>query len=517
MEFETVYTAKKERSKEEFLRALLIELAHSTKTPIDVVNASFGEVQESVREAILCTAHVEMDYSTSIGFDRIETYWVKEQKYDSTTKRYYSVDVPKQRTVTDWQPFQGHIAGDKSCFAFNDDDSSASGIAQHNRLTNVIKSVKRGNIVPKGESEVSDAGLETVKQNCAAVLEMDIRYPGDRHRDTQTQPLVTVNDVTCFKLPYYEVEYIYKGKKYHASGFACGNINLEAEYPPNDVDVVSTAAKETKPYRIGMFVGWLAFCASFILACVLVSQEVFLFWIIPLVLLAAAVALHLISNKKYTERIRTLTENTYLIKQKELETVLSDKGYDRLTEEEKTAFPGEDEGKTIALKHKRRGVKLPAILGSLAMVVLIIVSSVCGSIAKSNALHSPEQFSISVTSKTQEYKSNVSPYLNGCYYIYLTYRVDANEIGANGIGITTTVYGKNGNKIGTLETNLSDMNLDPGAGKTYSTYLKENQPEENQDTFFIALYNAEYAELTFEIEITDIYFSDGKFWYSEDD
>ena len=101
MEFDAVFTVKKETSKEEFLRKLLIELASSSKTPVDVVKAKFGEVEESVREAIVCTAHIETDYSASIGFDRTETYWTKEKKYDSSTKQYYYVDVEKTKDSSD--------------------------------------------------------------------------------------------------------------------------------------------------------------------------------------------------------------------------------------------------------------------------------------------------------------------------------------------------------------------------------------------------------------------------------
>ena len=147
MEFDAVFTVKKETSKEEFLRKLLIELASSSKTPTDVVNAKFGEVEESVREAIVCSAHVEMDYSASIGYDRVETYWTKEKRYNSSTKQYYYVDVEKTRTVTDWQPFSSHISGDKTAAAFNE---SYSGI-----YDNDIIIIKQQSVANNGEIVVA--------------------------------------------------------------------------------------------------------------------------------------------------------------------------------------------------------------------------------------------------------------------------------------------------------------------------------------------------------------------------
>lgn len=524
MEFNKVVTVKKEHSKEQFLRAAMIKLASDIETPIDVVKADFGEVKESVKEVILCTAHVESDYTASIGYDRQEQYQTTESKFLSEGDWYtckgvqkradrsgsYQVDVIKTRTVTDWQPYSGHIGGDATCVAMNGSEEYSEG-----RLIDVIKSTKDESVVEKGEAIVSPVGLKEVKENCRGVVESRIDFPGDHYKDVHSNASVDVDTLECWRLPFYEAEYTYKGKKYKISDYACGDFEIEAECPPNDVNIVAVASNDTKSYRTGMIIGWSVFGLLFVLSCVLIAANVYWMWSLATVALVVAITLHVVSDKKYFARVRALTEDNVVLKRKELENVLSQKGYERLTSAETGLFNAESKGASYAYSNKRKGVKVPAILCSIATVILIIVSSVCGANAKSNALHSPEQFTVAITSKTQEYKENVSPYTNGCYYIYLTYDVTSKEIGAEYMQLQTTVYDKSGKEIGSLKTSLSDMNIDANAKKQYSTYLQDNQPERNNNQFFIKLYNAKYSELSFKTEILSIRFTDGKYWYSK--
>ena len=45
--------------------------------------------------------------------------------------------------------------------------------------------------------------------------------------------------------------------------------------------------------------------------------------------------------------------------------------------------------------------------------------------------------------------------------------------------------------------------------------LSDNQPEKNNNTFFIAMYNANASELTYKFEVESINFSDGKYYYNK--
>ena len=49
MDSRRIEQIKKEFDKDAFIRQLIIELGTKNETPVDVVNADFGEVRESVR------------------------------------------------------------------------------------------------------------------------------------------------------------------------------------------------------------------------------------------------------------------------------------------------------------------------------------------------------------------------------------------------------------------------------------------------------------------------------------
>lgn len=510
MNFDRVFTVKKEISKEEFLRKVLVTLASSGDTPVDVVKAQFGEVSERIREVIVCSAHVETDYSASIGYDRIEEYWDKERKKDSNGNYYY-VDVKKTRTVTDWQPHSGHTSGDAVNAAFNEEGAWSE---KNDLMLKAIRTVKDENIVEKGTAIVAKEGLDEAKTKCGWDIHFSISYPGDHHKDERYSDDITVKTLECYKLPYYDVEFTYGGKKYHACGFACGEIEVSTEFPENDVNIVYKAAQDTAGARKGMKIGWIAFGVLFAFAIIMDIVGVYWTWAFTIVGLVLAIVLHVRSDKKYKARLRELKEDNVKIKKTELDSALKKYGYSPLTKAELEDFNAEKASEDFAYDNKRKGPKVPAILCSIATVILIIVSCVVGSKAKSNALHSPDQFTISITNKSQEYKSNVSPYTNGCYYVYFTYQVTAKDIGADYMSVKTTVY-KNGSNLGYITTNLNSMNLDAGSTKTYKVTLQDNQPEINGNTFFITLYNGTLSDFTFSHEITSINFPDGNYYYGK--
>jgi hypothetical protein len=509
MEFDAVFTVKKETSKEEFIRELLIELASSSKTPADVVKAKFGEVEESVREAIVCSAHVEMDYSASIGYDRQETYWTKEKKYNSSTKQYYYVDVEKTRTVTDWRPFSSHISGDKTACAFNEEYA----LMTNDLIVDVIKSTQDSSIVAKGEATLTYAGLEEAKKACARFLEYEIDYPGDHHKDTKTNADVTVEIISCYKLPYYTVEFTYEGKKYTASGFACGRPNIRAELPPNDVNIEEKVNKKTaksKKLKSGL---WFGFIGAFIFACVMCGVGAPWLCILPIGVLAAAIYFHIKYNKEYQETLTSLTTGVTVAKKTALDEALKTHSFEKLTKSEDEAFYAKaaSDNNKFESSHKPKGVKARAIWAGIATVILVIVCIVTGVNQANAKLHSPNHLELEVVAKSEEYKSNVSHYINGCYFIYFDYEITSKKLGISDMSIITYVYDKNtGKELGYITTSLSGMNLDEGGTKTYTVELKENQPEKNN--FFSTLYEMDFEDLEFKCEYDYIHFEDGEYY-----
>ena len=277
--------------------------------------------------------------------------------------------------------------------------------------------------------------------------------------------------------------------------------------------MVAVATKETKPYRTKTVIGWTLFGLLFALSCALIAAKVYLLWIPTTLALALAIALHVVGNNKYTEKIRELTENNIISKRKELESVLSRKGYEKLTESESELFNSKKIGERATYCNQRKSIKLPAILCSIATVILIIVSIAVPSVqvakAKDKALHSSDQITVSIISKTQEYKESDSFYSDGKYYIYLEYKIAGKDIGATYVELQTAIYDKKGNEIGNLNTSLN-IDVKAGSTQTYSTYISEYRLNSNK--IFETLYNTKYYDLKFEIKITRITFSDGRLW-----
>ena len=519
MQFDSVLTVKKEITKEAFLRKALIELAKASETPIDVVNSQFGEVRESVKEVMLVSAHVESDYSVSIGYDRTEQYQSTERKYVSKGSWYtcngvrqwadhggtYTVDCIKERTVTDWQSHSGHISGDATCAEMNGDTGTRINV------DHILITIKEDSIVERGEAKVDNESFLKVQLRCEAEVESRINFPGDRHKNFDSNADITVKSVECYKLPFYEVEYTYRDKKYKVEGFACGELAVAADLPPNDINIEAVAKNDTKKSKAGKIAGWIAFASTYVFAWVMFAIGVYWTWFIPVVALAAAIVFHVLHNKKYSEKIRSLKEDNIKLKCNKLKDVLAEKGYDPLTEEESDCFDEKKGGAEYAARHKKGGVVGWAVLGGILTAALIITSLIGGANANKARLHSPEQVTIALVNKTQEYDPDASPYINGCYYIYLEYHIAAGEIGVDYIQFRTTVSDESGEELGSITTSLSTMNLDAGGEKSYETYLQENQPEKNQ--FFSSLYDAVYSDLSLEYEILSIGFSDGEYYH----
>lgn len=520
MNFDKVYTAKKERSKESFLRALLVKLAQNEETPADVVKCKFGEVQEAVLEVLYCSAHVEYDVSASIGYDRQEQYIEQERYYDNDLKQWRTKDVIKTRTVTDWRPYSSHGSGDSVATSTNRTlEGKYSGFFAYG-ADGTIASLKPENIAEKGEAVVSSSALESAKRYCAWRTHDSL--PGDRQKDERYSDNVTVNDISCFRLPVYLVEFIYNGAKYYAAGYACGDYAVECEYPKNEqkVDLKAEGEKVAKPFKIGAIVSWVVYGVFTLLSAILCWFGVSWLWVFSIVGLVAAIVLTVKRDKTYNGKVEALGSGIANAKRQEIDKALASAGYERLSAEESKHFDSRINTSELTKEARRGSIRKGPFIGfSILLVIIIIASLVIGVTVsnnkKSEALHTAEQFSIQVTSKTQEYNPNVSPYINGCYYIYFTYKVDSKEIGCEYMQVRTTIYDKNNKEIGTLKTSLENMNLDSNSSKSYTTYMQDNQPEKNNNTFFIAVYNAKYSELRFETEIVAIQFSDGKYWHSE--
>lgn len=510
MNFDAVLKINKEFDKETFLRELLIELGTRNNTPVDVVDADFSPVKESVKEVIVCSANVEGTCTASIGYDRQESYVDYETYKEKVGSTYITRQRPvtKYRTVTDWQPFQTHYSGKATCAAFNSEnyDFDDSGIVL------AIKTANSDGVVDGGEATVNSTGLARALASCETNVELNsVSFPGDKHKDVNYNSNSDITALSCYKLPFYEVTYTYNNKKYTASCFACGDINIDTETPPNDIDITAVVEGKTKLLAAAKKTSWTIFTVSLIAAFILCFGFKFP-WLfpVPILFLLKAKKDSDKYSKKYEEYSDNLSKNVAESKIKALKAALEKHGFEPLSKEldsalEGTAVPGAKPLKSVKTR----------VVWSWILVVILTISSIfnINSIHKEN-LHSPKQVKINVVSKDAEYDPDASPYINGCYYVHFDYEIEAKKIGIEYMELKVYVSDKKGKELGFIRSSLSDINAEVGDKKIITTSLEENQPEKNE--FFTALYNADFSDLKFKYEIGSIQFSDGKYYFNDE-
>lgn len=510
MKFDAVFTVEKEFSKDDFLRELIIELGIQNSTPVDVVDAEFKEVKESVREVIVCTAKVEGTCTASVGYDRQEPYIDYETYKEKVGNSYVTRQraVTKYRTVTDWQLFSTPYSGEATCTAYNSDEFELDD----SEIVSAIKSVNKNSITETGEAEVNPTGLASAIAACELKVEWNaVKFPGDRHKDQKYDSNSDVLSLSCYKMPYYEVVYTYNGNDYSACCFACGDINIFSQTPPNDIDITAVVKEKTEKLEKTQKLSWRLFTVSLIVAAVLCIGLKFP-WLFPLpiILLLKAKRDSDVYSKKYRECSDSLSKNIAESKVSALTAALERHGYAPLDKDlndslENCSVPGAKELKPIKSR----------VIWSWVLVVLLTIISVFGiNSAFQKDLHSPKQVEINFVSKEAEYDPDASPYINGCYYVRFDCEIEAKKTGVDYLEFKVYVSDKKGNELGFIRSSFSDINADAGDKKVITTSLQENQPEKNE--FFTKLYNADFSDLKFEYEIGSIRFSDGKYYYNDE-
>ncbi len=166
----------------------------------------------------------------------------------------------------------------------------------------------------------------------------------------------------------------------------------------------------------------------------------------------------------------------------------------------------------ISLKKRKQRNKKIRIISIISTIILTVIGTITGLIVGDKVNHSASRISFKVTNKTQEYNPDVSPYINGCYFIYFNYKISSSStVGVDYMKFVTYIK-KDGESIGSMTTSLENMNLASKSTKSYTIYLQDNQPETNGNEFFITLYNAAFASLSLTFEVLSISFSDGRYY-----
>lgn len=527
MEFQAVFSVKKEIEKDEFLRELLVSLGKHGDTPVDVVNAQIGEVRESVKEVLLCSVDVTGTCTASIGYDRKEAYTDYENYKEKVGDSYVTRQRPvtKYRTVTDWSPFSIDFAGEETVAEPNGSIGAYSG-----SLAWMLRTISKNSISLEGEATVDSYSLSLAIMRAEACVKADkVKFPGDHHKDKNYQVSSNVTHLTCYKLPFYEVTFTYNGTEYNACGFACGACYVHHDVPeevleeinPED-DIKAEAKVITQALEQKSKVTWLVFFGALgvsALFCYLLKFG----WLWPIVVGALVYAI--ITNKKYNEEYKkctdalalgyaittSLAQATHLkAKIDALNQTLAYYGYPELTPEETPKIDGESDAvvtKNLPKVAAPKSYKVKAILSAILSVILVISSFV----VNDKVRHSPKQVEIEIVDKRVEF--NPDEHMYGNYYIHLDFEVTAKKVSFDYIDLIVYISDDDGRDLGTVKASLSSRTIEAGETRTITVSLEENQPERNQ--FFTTLYNADFSDLNFKYEIQSIGFSDGKYYNIE--
>ncbi|MBQ2717561.1 MAG: hypothetical protein IJF75_03055 [Clostridia bacterium] len=257
MEFSKIFTVKKEVTEQQFLRNVLIGLSKDKKSPSNIMNAKFGKVTEFEAEVMVLSADVEVNYSGSCGYDRQEQYQTTESRYVREGEWYVSngikkrasysgsvkVDVVKTKTVTDWSPHNGTINTNKLCFCLNKDNGDENLL---DLFSTAFEEANDESVIEEGSANVNSSAYKFLLSNCETKATRDVKWPGDHHKDETYNCKTDVNELVCYIVPCYKVEFEYNRKKYCARGFAIGKANEVHEVPQSDGKVESIEKIENR-------------------------------------------------------------------------------------------------------------------------------------------------------------------------------------------------------------------------------------------------------------------------------
>ena len=156
--------------------------------------------------------------------------------------------------------------------------------------------------------------------------------------------------------------------------------------------------------------------------------------------------------------------------------------------------------KNIKLNSIKKTQRILLIVSCVAFVFGVIASTR----ARDLAARDVSKIHISIIEKDSYRGPDASSYLDDCYHIVLTYRIENNtKVDWSYLKTITYVYDKNGISIGNISTEFgsaygeSNFRLKAGDVTVKTTELTSQTLKD----FFSQLYNCDIQELKFESEI----------------
>lgn len=362
-------------NKEEFFRHALKELCKKEDIPTDIFKATYKEIKETTVDAYVVKGIVQGNYTATVGYDRKEKYFVKEMGYVGSNVPYTIDghprmgkgervwhDIEKERTVTDWSPFQGSFGPKELSTILFRKDEPLQSILYYYMFT-----PKEFNISENDEELYFDEGdIINAKDFLVKEGKTSTRIPGDHHKDLNCFYSADLTDIYVVRFPAYEIKIIYKDKEYLLKGVADKSFDIYVDtIEKNEEETVETfnskkiseMVEANRPFEIAKKISIIFAIVSGIVGayglCAL-TYAMILFYtlgIIGLSLCAVSIVLAIIFHKtidrnddKISKKYKKIIQSFNFRKIAELEVALKTYKLPSLTDEEKEIIqPGYNE------------------------------------------------------------------------------------------------------------------------------------------------------------------------------
>lgn len=221
MKVDIILKAEPELTGEQFMRAVLLEIAAYDKAPADIFTAlSFSEPNLTTDEVIVTRTEVHLDYTCEIGYDRTENY------YDNWTKKM------EKRTVTDWRPFSGSTSSEELVVVRKGETDPKKVVEYDATMRTYLKTLKKGYISDDVDSLDLDAQTVSIIVGfCKSRCFGKVVLPGAWNRRANYTGTVDVKTCEVWELPQYTLEYTYGDNRYSAKSYAAGKSKIDVNMP----------------------------------------------------------------------------------------------------------------------------------------------------------------------------------------------------------------------------------------------------------------------------------------------
>jgi len=240
-------------TKEDFKSSLLEFLSEGDYTPDDILTSTIFDKYNGVYLPMyLYTGDYSGNWSASSGYDRQESY-VGKGLDGKLTRKY--------RTVTDWRPANGQVAGQYSILGFGGKDikpevavfAQDGGFGKGDLKDFDIKYTLDFTLLEYSHSEedvwdlIGKGQLDSLGGN-----DVEGRIPGDRYKDLTFDLGNKHDSVKTAYIPTWLAYYKYKDEEYHVSVDG-RNASRRDGVRPEDEDRKKQASKMFYPGHIGCF------------------------------------------------------------------------------------------------------------------------------------------------------------------------------------------------------------------------------------------------------------------------